>query len=238
MHRGFIKIHRKITDNPVYMNPNCFLIFTELLLRAVYKDQWVIIADKEVFLKRGQATCGLSELAKARGLTMQQTRTALKKMKNWGVITSRSTNAYTVVTICKYECYNSTSAVFNKQDSKQITNDQQTGHRQITTYKNDKKVKHGQERGEKGFSSRVSFSETAIPDFKSAILPYAEKYSEMQMLRWIVVEQSAMNWFDHNMAYGWKLVRWQNSLAKWLREDNDKRRLKINNDGIPMPSLG
>jgi len=237
LHRGFIKIHRKITDNPVYMNPNCFLVFTELLLRAAYKDQWVIISGKEVFLKRGQATCGLSELAKARGLTMQQTRTALKKMKNWGVITSRSTNAYTVITICKYEAYNSGLGTFNNQESKPPANQSQMGGKQVTPYKNEKKVKHVKEGGCMGTVRSSNLVKSSIPDFTAAVLPYARMYRKRQMLQWVEAEKSALNWFDHNMAYGWKLIHWENSLAKWLREDNEKHWQKVSRDCIPMPGL-
>ncbi len=142
MKRGFVKLYRKIKDNPVYLNPNCFLLFVELIFRCSYKDKWIVIKDQEILLKKGQAVCGLSELAKARGLTIQQVRTAFNKMKKWEIITSKSTNHGTVVTVCNFDSYNELIQDDNKQSNNQTTNEQQTANKPTTTNKNIKNVKN------------------------------------------------------------------------------------------------
>lgn len=134
---GWVKIHRKITDWEWYHDINVRLVFLHLMLKANFKDKrW-----HGTIVQRGQLVTSIGHLATEIGITNQQTRTALEKLKSTGEITIKTTNKFTLVTIENYTLYQDTTDEDNKQNNKQITNEQQTNNKQITTTKESNKDK-------------------------------------------------------------------------------------------------
>lgn len=98
---GWIKIHRRITEWEWYSDANTFRLFMHLLLTANYEDKrW-----RNVNVKRGQLVTGRQELAQALRLSERQIRTSLDKLKMSGVITTQTTNQYSLITIGKYDLF-------------------------------------------------------------------------------------------------------------------------------------
>ena len=111
---GWIKIHRKILEWEWYDDINTKVLFWHLLLTANHKDKkW-----RGQTIKRGQRLTSLEHLAEEVGLTVQQTRTSLNKLKSTNEITIKSTNKFTVVTIEKYSDYQINEKENNKQNNK------------------------------------------------------------------------------------------------------------------------
>ncbi len=139
---GWIKLHRKMVDWEWYNDTNVKIIFLHLLLTVNHKEQkW-----KGQTVLRGQKLTSIEHLADDVGLTIQQTRTALKKLKSTNEITIRTTNKNTLITIEKFNDYQVDIKENNKQNNKQsnnpLTNNQQTNNKQITTNKNEKNIKN------------------------------------------------------------------------------------------------
>lgn len=125
---GWIKLDRKIMLWEWYKNPIIKSLFTHLILSANHKDgRW-----EGIDLKRGQVIVGRYELSRDTGLSEQQIRTALKKLQSTKEIDIKSTNRFSIITICKYEDYQSSENFANQQ----TTNDQPTDNQQLTTNKN------------------------------------------------------------------------------------------------------
>lgn len=108
-----------------YDDTNVVRLFLHLLLTANYEDKsW-----HGITIKRGQLLTSIQTLAEQTHLSFQQTRTALSKLKSTSEITSKSTNSYTLITICKYDDYqtqeNSEQQTDNIRVNNQITNEQQ-----------------------------------------------------------------------------------------------------------------
>ena len=100
-------------------------LFVYCILRANFQDkEW-----NGITLKRGQFATSYATLSRETGLTVQQVRTSLSKLKSTSNITSTSTNKYQVITITNYDKYQDS----NKLTNKQTTNKQQTNNKQITT---------------------------------------------------------------------------------------------------------
>ena len=92
---GWIKIHRKLIEWEWYNDINTKVVFLHLLLTANHKEKkW-----QGHTILRGQKLTSLEHLSKEVGLSIQQTRTALKKLKSTNEITIKSTNKYTLITI-------------------------------------------------------------------------------------------------------------------------------------------
>lgn len=113
---GHIKIDRKILNWEWYSDYKMVHLFIHLLIKANYKENtW-----QGVKIKRGQLITGLHKLSGATGLSVSQTRTCLNKLQTTGEIATEMTNKYTIITICKYDVYQSEKPDNRKQDSNQI----------------------------------------------------------------------------------------------------------------------
>jgi DNA-binding transcriptional MerR regulator len=105
-----------------------------MLIKANHKDaKW---QGNDV--KRGQFISSLGNISNATGISIQQIRTILKKLEKTNEIEVKSTSQFTIVTICKYECYQDENETTNKP----LTNNQQTTNKPSTTNKNEKKEKN------------------------------------------------------------------------------------------------
>lgn len=116
-----------------YSDPNTKSLFIHCLLMANWKEnEW-----KGIVINRGQFVTGIYSLAEQTGLSVQQIRTALVKLKSTNEITIKTTSKYSIITVLKYEAYQEAEDENNKQNNKrnnkQITNKQQTNNKQITT---------------------------------------------------------------------------------------------------------
>jgi len=149
--KGFIKIHRKIIDWEWYSDKNVCRVFFHLIFTANYKD----LNFKGLVIKRGQRVISFKNLAKEVDISIQQLRTTLNKLKSTNEITSESTNGYTIVNIENYDLYQGQEKENNIQNNmpnnKEITNEQQTDNKRITTSKEIKKIRNKENKENKEF---------------------------------------------------------------------------------------
>lgn len=131
---GWIKLHRQILDWEWYDDINVKVLFLHLLLTANYEDKkW-----QGTTIKRGQLVTSRQHLAEQTGLSEQQVRTAINKLKSTNNITTKSTNKYTTVTIENYELYQSYDEyITNKQPATQPTNNHNIRNKE---YKNKRNI--------------------------------------------------------------------------------------------------
>lgn len=132
--QGYIKTYRQMTEWEWYKNIPVKVLFWHCLLKANHKPKkW-----QGETIEAGSFITSISILGFETGLTVQQVRTALIKLKSTCEITYRTTSRFTIITIKNWNYYQED----NTQNNKQITNEQQTNNKQITTtnnVKNDKK---------------------------------------------------------------------------------------------------
>lgn len=101
MNTGYIKIFRKLLDWEWIDQPEMVCLWINLLLRANHTDrEW-----HGFTVKRGQFVTSLPNLAKIAGQTVKQVRGSLDRLKRAGQVACKSTNKYTIITICKYDNY-------------------------------------------------------------------------------------------------------------------------------------
>lgn len=133
--QGFVMLHRKILEWEWYTDTNVKVLFLHLILLANHEDkEW-----RGTTIKRGELVTSRENLASQTGLTVQQVRTALNKLKSTDDILIKSTNRHTFIKIVKYAIYQSDSRTNNQQiTNKQPTINRQNNH-QITTNNNDNK---------------------------------------------------------------------------------------------------
>ena len=98
---GFIQLHRKIVEWEWYSNTNTFRLFVHCLLMANFTDGR--FEGNEI--KRGQFVTSLDHLSKQTRLSVRQVRVALDHLIMTGELTSQSFNRFRVITVVKYDVY-------------------------------------------------------------------------------------------------------------------------------------
>ena len=125
MSTGWVKLHRKILDNPIFKNDKLFRVFMYLLLKASHTEHDQLIGDSIVQLKEGEWATGRKAISRDTGLTEQNVRTAISKLEKLGILTIKVTVKYSIFSIANWDSY--------QQSNQQVTNNQPTSNQQVTT---------------------------------------------------------------------------------------------------------
>ena len=138
--KGYLRLFRKILDWDWYDNPYVKALFIHCLVSANTKNKkW-----RDLTIKRGQFVTSYEKLAITNGLTIQQTRTALKQLQLTKEIEYQSTNQYTIITVNNWDFYqpdnilisNPTYTPPNKPKGGQLTTTNNTNSNSNTSYIN------------------------------------------------------------------------------------------------------
>jgi hypothetical protein len=176
-------------------------LFIHILLTANHKNQkW-----KGIDIERGQILTGRTALSTQTGISQMSIRTCLKRLEQSEVITIKSTNRYTLISVVNYDSYQDKQPATNQQ----LTSDQPATNQQLTTNKNVKKVKNEKKEPVKRF----------VPPSLDQVTAYCqERQNKIDPQRFI----------DHYESNGWKVGRnkmksWQAAVRTWEKNDSDKK---------------
>ena len=115
---GWIKIHRKIADNPLFQkDPLAQWLFIKLIELAAWRDTTTTVNRSRVEVSRGSVVVSIRRLSALTGLSIKQVRTRLVALEKHNVI-NRGTQGGTLegasrgtipdhISICKYSEYQS-----------------------------------------------------------------------------------------------------------------------------------
>jgi DNA-binding transcriptional MerR regulator len=206
---GWIKIHRKFLDWEWFNKSEAVHLFLFMLIKANHKSgKW-----QGIDIERGQFISSLGNISNATGISIQTIRTILKKLEKTNEIELKSTSQFTIVTICKYECYQDE----NETPNKQITNNQQTTNKQLTTNKNEKNEKNVKNEKELILDSWIDYRKSAKKALTKqsidSILVKMENYTNEQCMFVI----------NNSIEQGWQGLFWDkiqtiqevNTPSKW-----------------------
>jgi hypothetical protein len=127
---GWIKIHRQILEWEWYSDTNTFRVFLHLLLKANHKEKRYRGMD----LKIGTIITSRDILAMETGLSIQQIRTSLDKLKSTNEVTIKTSSQGTIIEVVNYAKY---QLVTNE-----VTIKEPSSNHQVTTNKNVKNEKN------------------------------------------------------------------------------------------------
>ena len=149
----WIKLYRKFVEWEWYSDIACKVVFLHLLLTANWQPKkW-----QGLTIDVGEVVTGRTALAEAVGISVQQVRTALKKLCESDVIEIDTTNKFTVIRIKNYKMYQQSTnnqptinqvemqmpqafeGGYSYDSNQQSTNNQPTINQQSTTPKELKK---------------------------------------------------------------------------------------------------
>jgi hypothetical protein len=138
---GWIKLHRKILENPIFLKPDLYQLFSYCLLRANHCEKKILWNGKEEILEKGCFITGRKAIAADLHQNERTTYDRLKFLEKLQMISIKSNNKYSIVKVLNYCVYQG-----EETDNQQPTNNQPTTNQQPTnTDKNVKNVKNDKE---------------------------------------------------------------------------------------------
>lgn len=124
---GFVAFPRGLTAWEWYDDHNTCRLFFHLMLTVNWEPKnW-----HGIVIEAGSRVASIQVLADETGLTVQNIRTSIKRLKSTGYLTIKTTNKYSVLSL---ENWKEISGA-NKLSNKQSTGNQQAANNQLTTTK-------------------------------------------------------------------------------------------------------
>lgn len=134
MDYGWIKLNRKLLNNPLYRNSKYVHLWVHLLLKANHKGDKIMWNGGILDIKEGEFVTGRKSLSSETGIPESTCEDILKYLEKEGQIRQQTNSKFRVITILNWK---------NFQDVRQQSNNKATTKRQpADTNKNDKKVKN------------------------------------------------------------------------------------------------
>lgn len=242
---GWIKLYRRFPDWQWFKRPEMVQIWVYILLSAAHRDHvW-----QSVNIRRGEFPTSVAALCRATGLSTQQVRTCLSRLERTGEITQKSTNKFTIITVCNFDDYQIDAETDQQTSNKQTTNNQQSNNNQITTlgeWKESKKGKKG-ENVTTITTTTLNSQNNAGEGFSFSRLTPEEQESEKRdfyraffFANAIAPSKQVAEFIRHNERFAWTT---KSGVTFWTREqrlalaeeysaDPDFRTCKTNEIGI------
>ena len=130
---GYIKLHRKILENPVVCkDAEYFAVWNYLLLNATHKDYPVIFNGKKIILQPGKLITGRYEIAKTFSISDSKVKRILIEFESDRQIDRQRSNKNSLITILNWSLYQNS----DRQDGQLLTDYWPTTDRLLTTNKN------------------------------------------------------------------------------------------------------
>ena len=102
---GWIKLHRKILDNPIFVKPDLYQLFSYCLLRANHRETKILWNGKEEILERGCFITGRKVITGDTGQSESGIYRRLKVLEKLNMISIKSNNKYSIVKVLNYCIY-------------------------------------------------------------------------------------------------------------------------------------
>lgn len=106
MENGYIKIYRKILDNPIVCkDTDYFMVWIYLLLKATHSGYYSIFQGKKIELMPGQLITGRKKIAKACNISESKVQRILTVFESEQQIKKQSSNKNSLITVVNWKKY-------------------------------------------------------------------------------------------------------------------------------------
>lgn len=143
---GWIKLHRCLFKKAIWLQstPEQKVVLITLLGMANHCGKEWEWQGKQFKAEPGQFVTSLESITKkcGKGISMQNVRSSLKKFEKYEFLTQEVTKTGRLINIVNWELYQGLQEETNKETTKDLTKNQQTGNKELTTNKNDKNDKN------------------------------------------------------------------------------------------------
>lgn len=153
---GWIKLHRRFLDWEWFEDSNMVKMFIYFLIEANHEPKnW-----RGIQINRGQLVTGRHSLSEKLQMSEMTIRTCINRLKSTNEVTIKSTNKFSIITVCNYDKYqlseSQSNQQTNQQANQQTTNKQPATNQQTTTPKEVKKERNTIIKEERNLAQQVS----------------------------------------------------------------------------------
>jgi hypothetical protein len=137
--QGWIKLHRKMLDNPVVCKDSDHLaVWVYLLLNATHESYPALFRGEKITLEPGQLITGRKSISQKLGIDESKTQRIIKSLKNEQQIEQQTSNQNRLITIVRWDDYQNCE----QQNEQRVNNECTTDEQRVNTNKNVKNVKN------------------------------------------------------------------------------------------------
>lgn len=146
---GWIKLHRKLLENPVVMKDADHLaVWVYLLLEATHEDYPTLWGGKKIILKPGQVIKGRLQIARDLNINESKVKRIINLLKSDQQIDQQSRRYGSLITILNWDKYQER----DQQNDQRATNERPTSDQRVTSKQEDKEHKNNKNNIYKRFS--------------------------------------------------------------------------------------
>lgn len=159
---GWIKLHRKMQDNPIIMKDADYLaVWVYLLLNATHTEYPALFKGKKIMLQPGQLITGRKSISEKLVISESKVSRILDAFKSEQQIEQQTSNRNRLITIKKWHSYQ----ISEQQNEQQMNNRWTTDEQQMDTNKNVKNIKNDK-------NERKTYSD--VPELNDTILEFIQ----------------------------------------------------------------
>lgn len=182
---GFVKVHRKIMDNPIiFKDSDHFAVWMYLLLNATHKEMDMLFKGKRITLIPGQLITGRKVISTKLGIEETKVKRIINLFKNAQQIDQQASNKNSLITIKNWVQYQQV----DQQNAQQVPNKCPTDAQQVPTNKNVKNDKNVKKKDIYGTYGNVLLADnereelvlTYGEDMTLKSIQYLDEYIEMK----------------------------------------------------------
>ncbi|WP_432355280.1 Replication protein O [Sporosarcina sp. A2] len=144
---GWISLHRKLMDNPIYSNANMLKLWIHCLMKATHTEREQLVGNQMVHLEAGEFVTGRNSLfdefnkgAKKDEIISSSTLWRwLNRFEEWQMLNIKKTTKFSVVTVINWSDYQGAEQQVNSKwttDEQQMNNKRTADEQQVNTNNN------------------------------------------------------------------------------------------------------
>lgn len=105
---GFVKLHRKIRDNPIFWKPYYLVVFIHIMLDVEFQDCKKPLRGDLIDLRAGEGLFFQKEIADKFNISIGTVSNILKKLNSENIIEIKTNCKYTIIGLVNWELYQGT----------------------------------------------------------------------------------------------------------------------------------
>lgn len=223
--QGWIKLHRKLLDNPVVCKDGDHIaVWIYLLLNATHQEYPALFGGKKITLLPGQLITGRKSISDKLSINESKVQRILKTLENEQQIEQQTNNKHRLITILRWDYYQEDE----QQNEHQVNNERTTTEQQVNTNKNVKNIRTKEVINKYNYAEFVTLTDE---EYQKLV----ERFGEENTLRMIDVLD------NYKGATGKKYKSDYRAILGWVSEkvlEGDKRAINRNRNATSKGTAG
>ena len=202
MKGDFVFLHRSLLDSRVFSDEFMLKLWVWCLLKANWKRGWK--NGREI--PPGSFATGESSASDQLGVSGGKWRRGIATLKDWGMVTSKATNRFTVISIVKWPEYQA----MRRTGDEQVASRRRASDEPVTTIEEGKKGRT-EDHKETAFDAPAAEEVQSYIDYEHSLNPNWPRATDL----------TGESFVDHYNAQGWvagngiPIVDWKAKVKTW-----------------------